>query len=388
MSERRARSERELLGTHLLEVGPHHLSAYLVQSGWREDGSLGRLASIWHRPEPDMEEAEVVLPKSTEAKDFRERMVDAVFAMALFEGRSPFDVVKEVAGSSSDSIRVRVYHHDVEGGTIPLEDGVLLNQKARDLMASAVMSTLSKRRHFAGPRPPEAAQYIAALRLGQTEVGSYVVNVIAPAMPPQANLDQTTIPLSSFASVVSANLASSLGALSAAADAYSLTRDDLSVFDAAVQRGASANMCDALIGLSGSQKQRGFEITISPSTTEVSRPPQLTFVFDPRKVDTIAAASEYYKDNYVILGRTIVGMVKRLDRPSGNESGTVTVSTTVGETEKNVAVELGNADYLVAIAAHRAKQPVQVTGDLHVSPRTAKLLNPQGFGVLRSGDLF
>ena len=382
--EERAKNEREQLRRQIAELRPHQLSTYLSQSGWRDDGAFGKFASIWHRPEPDLLEAEVLAPTSSVAKDFLERMADAVFAIGVFETRTAIDVAKSVAGTLADSIRVRVFHDDVEDGSIPLEDGVLLNQKARDLMASAVMSTLSKRRHFSGSRPPEAAQYLASLRLGQTEIGSYVVNVIAPAGPPR---DQTSIPLTSFASVVSENLASGLNALSTASNEYE-TGEDLSVFDAAVQRGASANMCDALVGLSGSQRQRGFEISISPSGSDMSRQPPLTFLFEPAKVATIAAASEYYKDNYVLLGRLIVGLVKRLDRRPGDETGTVTIATTINETEKNVMVELGNDEYLEAIAAHRAKQPVQVSGDLHVSPRTARMLNPQGFGVLRSGDLF
>lgn len=382
--EERARKERELLRRQINEVRPLQLSAYLLQTGWRDDGAFGKFAAIWHRPEPDFIEAEVLAPTSSVAKDFPERMADALAAIGLFEGRTTFDVAKNVAGTVADSIRVRVFHDDVGDGSIPLEDGVLLNQKARDLMASAVMSTLSKRRHFAGSRPPEAAQYLASLRLGQTEIGSYIVNVIAPAGPPR--VDQTSIPLASFASVVSGNLVSGLSALSAASNEYAAD-EDLTVFDAAVQHGVSANMCDALVGLSGTQRQRGFEITISPSGIDLSSQAPQTFLFEPSKVATIAAASEYYKDNYVLLGRLVVGLVKRLDR-LGDENGTVTIATSINENEKNVMVELGNDDYLQAIAAHRAKNPVQVTGDLHVSPRTARLLKPADFSVLRSGDLF
>ncbi|MBT2325548.1 hypothetical protein J7E62_24750 [Variovorax paradoxus] len=278
-----------------------------------------------------------------------------------------------------------MFHHDVKEGTIPLEDGVLLNQKARDLMASAVLSTISKRKHFSGARPPEATSYLDSLRLGQTEIGSYVVNVIAPSTPVPVDLE--TIPLPGLSTLVTANLTASLEALSGAIDAYE-EQGDLSVFDKAIERGASANMCDALVGLSGSQKQRGFEISIAPSIHEQFRLPPKTFVFEPEGVARLAAASEYYKDNYVLPDRTITGVIKRLDRPADEEWGTITVTAHLGEIEKNVIVELGKEDYLDAITAHRAKEVVQVAGDLHVTARTARLLNPVGFRVLRAGDLF
>jgi uncharacterized protein YwlG (UPF0340 family) len=38
-----------------------------------------------------------------------------------------------------------------------------------------------------GRRSPEVKAYIDSLRLGQTEVGSHIVNVIAPVGPSQSN---------------------------------------------------------------------------------------------------------------------------------------------------------------------------------------------------------
>ena len=114
-------------------------------------------------------------------------MVDAVIAISLLEVRSPLTVLKEVMGYFADLVRIRVFHNDVDAGTIPINDGVLLNIRARDLMTSAVMSTASKRRHFMGKRSPEVKAYIDSLRLGQTEVGSYIVNIIAPVGPSQSD---------------------------------------------------------------------------------------------------------------------------------------------------------------------------------------------------------
>lgn len=376
---------REELKKQLLEVSPDQLEAYLIASGWRRDGELGERASIWHRPEERHSDAEVLLPRSQSAKDYTDRIVDVVFSIAAFEGRMPVEVAKATTGFFADHISVRILHRDVAEGTIPLNDGVLLNLRARDLVASSAMSTLSKRKHFSGKRPPEAREFLESLRLGQTEIGSYVVNVIAPMKPIQT--DQQSMPMTSMTRMVTANLSTSLDALSQAIGKFSQA-NDFTAFDAAVKDGASANLCDALVGLSGEKKTRGFEITITPSLSEEFRYEPRKFVFDVEMVKLIASASEYYKDNYILPDRTISGSIKRLDRPATEDNGTITIEATIGDSDKLVTIELGPADYLDAVTAHKAKDVVECHGDVHVKARTVKLLSPSGFRVMRSGDLF
>ena len=369
----------------IVNVAPFQLEGYMLNNGWQKDGDLGRVATIWHRPEADRVDAEVILPLSTGAKDFRDRMIDAVTAIASFEGRPLVDVVKDTLGHHADLIRVRVIADDVDEGTIPINDGVLLNERARDLLVAAANGTLQKRKHFSGPQAKEAKEYIDSLRLGQTEIGSYVVNVIAPMK--MIHVDQDALDPVPLAKIITATLASSLQALSSAARAFTNTAD-LSVFDEAVLQGASANMCDALVGLGGTDKKRSFEISIAPSRSGTFKSERQTFEFGIEEVSGIAAAASYYKENYVLENRTITGFIKRLDRPHGEQNGTVSITALLADVDKNISVELGAEDYDRAITAHKANDAVQCSGDIHVTPRTAKLLNPKGFRVVKTDDLF
>ncbi|WP_432722284.1 hypothetical protein R0381_001770 [Jeongeupia wiesaeckerbachi] len=376
---------RDEVAKKLHDVTPAHLEAYLFENGWVHDGDISELASIWHRPEPKHVDVEVLLPRSKSARDFKERIIDALMTLAAFEERSPIVIMKAAIGHLADLVRIRVFHNDVNEGTIPINDGVLLNLRARDLMASAAMSTTSKRRYFSGKRSPEAIAFIDSLRLGQTEVGSYIVNIIAPTSP--ASRDQQSLDTVPLSNIVTANLTTSLDALMSAIDKFA-AEGNLAVFDEAVACGASANMCDALIGLSGTEKKRGFEISITPSRNHTYTSQVKTFRFDVEKVGRMADASAYYKDNYVLPAQTILGTIKRLDRPLEEEIGTVTIAATVGGMEKHVSIQLGPDEYLDAVNAHKQKSAVQCTGDLHVSARAAKMLNPTGFKVLTSGELF
>lgn len=362
------------------------ISRYLVTGGWILDGSVGRVATIWHRPEQGSRDAEVLLPRQAEARDYHDRLNDALDSLAEFENRTLNAVVESIVNLAVDLVSVQVVHSDVEGGTIPLEDGVLLNMRSRDLMTAAVLSALSKRRHFSGTRPPEATDYLGRLRLGQTQIGSYVVNIIVPIETLET--DQEQMEKTTFSRMVSRNLASGLSALQDAVLTYKLN-EDLSVFDTAISNGASANMCDALIGLSGENRTRAFSVSISPSeidreTEDFSR----RFEFTAEDVEIVKAASEYYKDNYVLENKLVRGYVKRLDRLPDVEIGSVTITTDINGAEKNVSFELLLDEYIEAIHAHEGKLLVECAGDIHVSPRAAKLLNASGFRVLRNDDLF
>ncbi|KFX81173.1 hypothetical protein KR99_25185, partial [Ralstonia solanacearum] len=160
-----------------LEVSFDQLRAYLQHKQWFEDGKIRNVATIWHRQ--DNEDAEVVLPLSY-VKDYWQRMRDALASIASFEERTVHEVLSEVKRLFANVITIRVVHDDTNDGTIPINDGVLLIAKARDLLSAAARSLYAKRKQFTRGAPKEAKEYLETLLLGQTEVGSYVVNVIAP----------------------------------------------------------------------------------------------------------------------------------------------------------------------------------------------------------------
>jgi len=369
----------------LSEVRPAELAAYLEASGWRREPGRSALTSLWHRNEEQYFSAEVLVPMSKELKDFDDQLIYALEAIARFEQRPLIEVFERTSTYFSDLYSIRVVHADTAEGTIPLNDGILLNLRARDLIAASAMSARHKRRHFDGKRTLEARDFLDGLRLGQTKIGSYVVNVLAPVVPlvsPQEEIETT-----SLTRIVTSTLQSGLTALTHALDAFVVTQSP-EVFEYGIEAGVSANLCDALVGLSGSDRKREFEITIRTALSESATETPMVFRFDPSTVANIAFASTYYKEDYVIEDVTIQGHVKRLDRPAGEENGTVTIDATIRGVEKHVAVELGPDNYLQAVSAHKDLVIVECHGDVHVKARTARMLNQTGFRVFRSGELF
>ena len=226
------------------------------------------------------------------------------------------------------------------------------------------------------------------MRFGQTEVGSYIVNVISPLN--QKNIIQDEIVTSSFSRLVTQTLAKSLNALnSIESQINDLNEDQIlnnsnhnDIFERIVDKGVSSNLCDALIGLTGVDKNRGFEITlmaseIIPHENDIN----VSIHFSSNIVSLLEKASNYYKENYVITGVTLTGQIKKLEREANKENGSVTIQTIVSGNKKNVSFELNSEEYVYAIHAHENKEEVSCSGDLHITPRSAKLLNSYGFNV-------
>lgn len=365
-----------------LDVSSDQLGAYLKQKQWFEDGKLRSVATIWHRH--DNEEAEVVLPYSS-VKDYRQRMRDALASVASIEGREIFEVLAEVKRLFANVITIRVIHDDTTAGTIPINDGVLLIAKAKELVSAAARSLYAKKKQFTRGAPKEAKEYLDTLLLGQTEIGSYVVNVIAPVQPlVTASTNTAEIPL---AQAITSNLVAGLSALETASAGYE-DGDNFDVFDDAVLAGASSNMCDALLGFSGAERNRAFEVTVTQASTPLFESMPSRFVFDGNHVKALKKATDYYKGDYVLQNRILTGYITKLSRPKEETSGVVTIESFFGEVERKVQVELTGDEYHRAVVAHDTGKLVRVEGDVHVKSKSAQLLNPKNFGVIEIEDLF
>jgi hypothetical protein len=366
--------------TAIKSLLPNQLHSYLSAQNWVEDGSIGTIATIWHRNESEYHDYEIVQPKTTDLKDYHQRVYDLVNILADFEGRSLGDLADDLSHFHADVIKIRVVHDDVGDGSIPINDGVLLFDKARELLTSVVKATFTKRSYFGGGGvSAEITEYLDTLRFGQTEVGSYVVNLIAPVeqLSPD-HIDQLDVSLTRH---VTSTLANSLTAIGESIDQYKKTGSK-QCFDTAVPKGASANLCDALIGLSGESKQRNVNISITLSKADNhNQDLPLVHRFSSDLVPYLQEASEYYRGSYDEAGYMVTGIVTSLKHEENDVVGTVMVQSIVNGMLKSVSFELPMIEYWEAHQAHKQHYTVECVGDLHVTPRSAKLLNAKEFRV-------
>jgi len=368
------------------EISQNQLVGYLKNKGWIIDGKIGDQAVIWHRSEEHNYENEIIQPTAEATRGFTQRIKEAIDTLVEFENRNAISIAEDILNFYADLVKIRVVHADVEGGTIPLDDGVLLVEKARELLVASTLSTFKKQKYFSGSRSKEVQNYLEQLRLGQTEIGSFVISLISPIQiqfQNQSDANQTSLTRS-----VTTNLARSLNAISNAINKYAET-GNIFHFEEVVSCGVSANLCDALIGLSGSSKARNFVISIQAAGAECgSQDISKLHSFTPLQMPILERASEYYKGNFVINGYDVFGIVTGMKRQPEDDSGMITVKSLVNSLEKNVSVQLCMKDYWEAVHAHESGAYVSCTGNLYVTPRSANLFEPRDFKVNINHCLF
>lgn len=368
------------------DIIPSRLEKYLYSSGWVEDGVISDKAKVWHRPEEKYFDLEIIQPLDKNLRDYLQRTYEVIKVLSEFEARSSVRIVEDVINFDSDIVKIRVMGPDVDGGAIPVDDGVLLFEKAKDLLVSSSLSAFNKKRFYSGSWPSVVKEFLDTLRFGQTERGSYIVNIIAPII----HFSGIDIPEadSSITRSISNNLARSLHATSIAIEKYEKKQDPI-CFEEAISSGVSANLCDAIIGISGSAHSRDVEISIQLAASERDSQEIIKkHKFLSRHISILDTASEYFKGNFVIKNYEAYGLVIRMDHEPTEDYGIIRVASLVNGATKNISIQLRLDDYWEAVKAHKPKLPVTCHGDLHVTPRSAYLVDPRSFKVVIDTDLF
>lgn len=354
------------------------LRKYIVSLGWRLAARPDAFLEIWSLP--GRNGVQLLLP-SDEAID-PEFLVRTALARLAEEEAIPVAVVAErIATYSEELVSIRVKHDDVDDGTVPLEDGILLHEKARDLLVAASSAVLEKRGSFQGRPPLPISALIKEARLGQSARGSYVVNVFwrSSSLPEITDLAQAT----------SLSLLSALRTLRSVLEAFEVSADT-SHFDNAIQSGVSANLCEAILAFSGKERTRDVEIGVKPSRDgQLFTEAPAVFSFPARKHELLQAASDYYKKHYMLANETVTGVIERLERHENEESGKIRVAATLSNAvRRSVGAQLFADEYRLAIRAHELKRTVQIAGNVLVTPKAAHMVNPRNFKVIGNLDLF
>ncbi len=363
----------------LAKVGPLDLSAYLRTRGWREqERSAGRFA-IWTLGR-NGDCFEVLLPLDATYRDYALRVGELLRTLEAVEERSQLELLADVATSFADLVRIRALSNGSHEGSIGLAAGIELMRNARELMLAAACAAIEPRQHYPSRKFDQAMQYLDSLELGQTERGSYVVTILSPVPPalrdsPAADTDEP------LARRVTRTLLDAATAARAAAEESAAT-GKLQPFHRAVQRGVSANLCDALAGLHRASGGDRLELGISWASArrpQVSVPTKLHFTRDSAQV--LREASRIFKETGVEEAFELLGYVIALKREEGSETGTGTVSGLVDGSLRKVRIELAGAAYERAIEAHKTQHPVRCEGELTREGRSFVLREPHGFTI-------
>lgn len=362
---------------HAATVGYQDLRDYLVARAWQNVPS--RLDHVAIYRSPDDGDVEVQVPLDTSLADYVDAILLAARRIAGSEARTVGQVLHDLTRPRSDTLRFALGGQATRAGSIGMTAGLALVQGAlKSLLASACSVQRPRRFH---PRMSlgEAESFVRACRLGQTELGSYVLTVDAPVDAPGPR-DGDGTPFGRRATIYLLASAAHLVATIRRGDVARILDDD----PAAPQ--ISANLCEALVEMMPVDESADLRLTSSWSPViPVPKDLPAAVCFDRTMFEPIERLAQQLRPAHSAGPVQFVGKVVELSgasSPTGQLEGDVVLQVQVEDQLLKVRTTLGPEAYTEAGRAHLSQQYVSLHGQLHRGRRTHALKDPADFKVL------
>ena len=376
----------------LASLRPIDMASYLRANGWRlldVDGNSP--VSAWSK-EGARGYFETEVPKHQHWRDYPKRVYELLAVLAEDEGRSPLDLFKDVSFSTRDVVRVRCVVDGRSDGSMPLVDAAIMASASRNLMLAAACSTVEPRRAYHTRKPSVATDYLSQLSMGQTEHGSYVLTLFASVPPslqsqvPFGFASQEKFDDDPFSRRVTKVLDAALESVSDAAD-VSMSTGELAAFEGAVDKGVSADLCEALalVGTCASVARVAIRIGWASARNHPggSRP-EHEFARD--SLEVIREAGRMLRERTPEDDFELEGFVVDLDRPEQALFGRAVVAGAVGAQTRKIRLEVTGEAWNQANEAMSTRARVRCRGELVRDGRQYVLRNPRDFRLALTDD--
>ena len=151
-----------------------------------------------------------------------------------------------------------------------------------------------------------------------------------------------------------------------------------------VPLGVSANLCNALVGLSLNEPGRRpltFGFSWSRGRPQMANVPTTVAILADA-LPVLEEAGRLLRETSVWDNTEVRGVVVRLDRPEGVSEGTVTLFGFVEGQDRKVQIHLHGSEYDLAIQAHKDGSQVLCAGNLRKEGRSFVLQQPREFQIV------
>ena len=355
----------------ILSAQPQQISEYLLSRGWVLEEQVDDKATVWDLPTAG---AEVWLPLRRELRDYGHLIGELFATLQAVEQRSIRSIVQDLSLTWADVSRFRIATDLFATSSLPLSQGVTAVRTARDVISAAARWLQDPRSAYYARPTGKVSQFLRGLRLGQTEVGSYVVTVISPLVIDEAQFARDSM-VQVFRSVASVRQA----ALRA--------NETLSMEPFNVAEGVSANLCDALVSLGEASPDNAVEVNFSWSRRLGGEVRQREFItLDSAVIRTLVPAAEHLREQEPVPEMQITGDVRTLtDRSEEHSQSEVTLLGQIEGRLRSVHFVLRGAERQAAIEAFERRLPVVVVGTLDMSGTPYRMTQVRLVRMLQEG---
>lgn len=370
----------------LSAITPAALRGYATFEGWRHVEAHGPNGEVYIKSSERSGEVEVVLPVKPKLGDYPTVVAQVISIFARESGLDELAVFRDLTHADRDVIRVRSPEAD-DDGSIAIEPGVELVSHARDVLASAACSAREARPYYHVGKIQQVSDYLRRVRLGQTEVGSFVVTLLAPVSPTIVNHAQPSLwpdmGEEPFDRQVTRTLATGLRATADALAALN-RGGDIKAFESRISQGVSANLCDSLAAIA--EQAGGVELSVTWARTRPAPTARTQIEFARNDAEPLREVARYFRAREPRPEATIFGTPTKFQRRGKQMLGLVTLAAVVDDHPRSVNMALEAEDYARALDAHKRRLPVTVVGDLVGEGQRWRLNNPRNLSIVNVAE--
>lgn len=154
------------------------IAKYLSLRNWRDLGTV-YAGKVKQMQTPDGKNV-VLLPLVKTFEDNEEVMLRSLRIIARFEETTDISLYNRLTNPSYDFLRWRIAGDSTSGGNIPFNSMGANIDFIKDMLGTACLDILSPAVYHAKVYTKEVNEQLAQYSFGQTEIGSYIMNVLCP----------------------------------------------------------------------------------------------------------------------------------------------------------------------------------------------------------------
>lgn len=325
------------------------LKRFLIINGFVSDGPWGKYLERF-KFKRDQDLFNVIVPITREIADYDVRLKEALSDLAQALDLTWNQLISTVAVSEHKIFRMRA-RVGADLSSIPFDEGHALLTNGKALVKSSAVSAFSTRPRsvIRGRVSRHVDHYMERVRLGQSEVGSYIFNILLPRVSTIFDVNDQD---NEHGDVVADTLQENIALASEMA--ISNRVPNLSQMQSV---GMSANFCEALYNIIDWSDNVTFEVKSNSYNSKIEK----VYSFDRRSLSVLERTVVKLTPEEQPESIVISGTITRLSEPATRRRGSIDLLVRLNGRKRSVRIAFGASDRDTIITAFKEKSTRMLT---------------------------
>ena len=360
-------------------ISPQAIDRYLSLCGWERDFSFQN-RKIWRYSHKSESEVQLLVPARDDLPDYLLRVEQVISILGEIFEKPEVEIVNDLFTTYSDRLEFRVISPFAEAGKLPLDYATECIEGIKNLILYSACAV-----HDAKPiclkASNKAKETLNRFELGQTGIGSFVINIDAKvASEDDDHIGRLGEPSSTDEHKVVERISTAIQQVKKITEGAKIS--DIAV--AASKDGITANMCESFLKLKPPHDPcTELETTIcyaSAITDQIGV--KKTVKFSDYHFSIIQEIANIYRNNILVEDMVLFGLINKMQR--NNEERIISIECRTDDGKRLVQATLTEEQHELACDAYKAARMVRISGVVDKSKKIWTMEDLSLFEILSS----